>query len=103
MIVYEVNLFVRRGIEAEFRAWLDQHVREMLALPGFTGAEVMERDDPAATEGEVVLCSQYRLRDAAALDDYFRQHATAMRADGLARFGENFRAERRVLRTLANY
>ena len=103
MIVYEVNLFVRRAIEREFRAWLDAHVREILALPGFEYAEILERRDPAAVEGEAVLCVQYRLRDAAALEDYFREHAPRMRADGIARFGENFRAERRVLAPVARY
>ena len=103
MIVYEVNLFVRRAIEAEYRAWLDAHVREILALPGFTGAEVFERREPAAEDGELVLCTQYRLRDAAALADYLREHAPRLRAEGIARFGDGFRAERRVLERLAGY
>ena len=32
-----------------------------------------------------------------AFDAYLRDHAPAMRADGVARFGTRFRAERRVL------
>lgn len=103
MIAYEVTLFVQRGIEREFRAWLDDHVRAILALPGFTGAEVFEREDPAAADGEFVVCTVYRLRDADALQAYFRDHAAAMRADGVAHFGERFRAERRVLASLARY
>lgn len=102
MIVYEVNLFVRRAIEAEYRAWLHEHVREILALPGFEGAEVFERREPAPAEGELVLCTQYRLRDAAALADYLREHAPRLRADGIARFGDGFRAERRVLERIAD-
>jgi quinol monooxygenase YgiN len=100
MIVYEVNLFVRREIEAAFRAWLGPHVREILALPGFIGARVFEREDPPAAEGEVVLCTQYALRDARALEDYLRDHAARLRADGATRFGGQFRSERRVLREL---
>ena len=103
MIVDEVNLFVRRALEAEYRAWLDAHVREIVALPGFLGAEVFERREPAGADGELVLCTQYRLRDAAALADYLREHAPRLRADGLSRFGDNFRAERRVLERLAGY
>jgi hypothetical protein len=41
---------------------------------------------------------QYRLIDAAALEAYLRDHAPRLRADGVARFGERFRAQRRVLR-----
>ena len=100
MIVYEVNLFVRREIEAPFRAWLPVHVAEVIALPGFTGARLLEREQPPPEAGEVALCVQYELRDAAALEDYLREHAARMRADGIARFGDGFRAERRVLRTL---
>ena len=103
MIVYEVNLFVRKAIAAEYRVWLDAHVQEILALPGFLGAEVFERREPAPSEGELVLCTQYRLRDAAALDDYLREHAPRLRADGLARFGDGFRAERRVLEIARRY
>ena len=103
MIVYEVNLFVREGIAAAYREWLDAHVREIVALPGFTGADVFERREPAPAAGEIVLCTQYRLRDAQALEDYLREHAPRLRADGIARFGDGFRAERRVLASLANY
>ena len=103
MIVYEVNLFVRLEIAVEYREWLDAHVREIVALPGFLGAEVFERREPAAGEGELALCTQYRLRDAAALDEYLREHAPRLRADGIARFGDRFRAERRVLEASARY
>jgi len=103
VIVYEVNVFVRREIEAAYRAWLDAHVREIVALPGFEGAEVFERREPAPQDGELALCMQYRLRDAQALEDYLREHAPRLRADGLARFGDRFRAERRVMEQLAGY
>jgi quinol monooxygenase YgiN len=103
VIAYVVNLFGRGDVAAAFREWLDGHVREIVALPGFLGAEVFERRDPAGPADELALCVQYRLRDAAALEDYFREHAPRMRADGLARFGEKFRAERRVLASLARY
>ena len=103
MIVYEVNLFVPRAIDAEFRAWLDAHVREIVALPGFEGAQVLERVEPAPAPDELVFCTQYRLHDDAALADYLREHAPRLRADGIARFGDRFRAERRVLRAGASY
>ena len=103
MIVYEVNLFVQRAIEAEFRAWLDPHVREIIALPGFIGAEVFDRLDPPGPAGELVLCTQYRLQDEAALTAYLRDHAPRLRADGIERFGQRFRAERRVLTLGAGY
>ena len=96
-VVYEVNIDLDAGIEAEYRAWLVGHVAEIVALPGFTGAAVFDVVDPAA-EGRVGICMQYRLRDQAALQAYLEQHAPRLRADGIARFGDRFRATRRVLR-----
>jgi nicotinamidase-related amidase len=103
VIVNEVNLFVARANEAEYRAWLDAHVREIVALPGFAGAQVYERLEPAPAADEVVFCTQYRLHDETALADYLREHAPRLRADGIARFGDRFRADRRVLRAGASY
>lgn len=97
MVIYEVNLDIDAAIRAEYIAWLQAHVDEILALPGFTGAQVFEIADPAPDAGRLALCVQYRLVDAAALDRYLREHAPRLRADGLARFGERFRARRRVL------
>lgn len=96
-VIYEVDLEVERAIESEYRAWLDAHVAEILALPGFLGASRFERLDPPAPEGRFALVVQYRLRDAAALDAYLAEHAPRLRADGLARFPDRFSARRRVL------
>lgn len=113
MIVYEVNLAVRPGVLHAYRAWLHDHVREILALPGFTGAtifDVLESPGSPASEpssgSEAVdapparLCVQYRLRDETALADYLREHAPRLRADGMAKFGGKFSAERRVMRVV---
>lgn len=100
--VYEVNVEHDAGIADAYRAWLDAHVREILALPGFTGASVMEVVDPAPAPGSVALCVRCRLRDAAALEAYLRDHAPRLRADGVARFGDRFRAWRRILHPLGD-
>lgn len=97
-VVYEVNLDVDAGVIDAYRGWLDAHVAEICALPGFTGAHVLEVIEPPAAAGRVSLCVQYALRDAAALEAYLDVHAARMRADGLARFGGRFNANRRILR-----
>ena len=96
-VVYEVTLRVERGIHDDFLVWLHGHVAQMLALPGFDSASLMHQLEPDAGEDGVVFCCHYRLRDQAALDDYLREHAARMRADGQARFGGRFSASRRVL------
>lgn len=101
MIVYEVNIDVDAAVAIEFRAWLHGHVAAMLALPGFTGAEVFDVVASPPDPAQSSVCVHYRLRDGAALEDYLREHATRMRADGAARFGDRIRTTRRVLRTTA--
>ncbi len=97
-VVYEVDLAIDAAIADEYRCWLDGHVREILALPGFVEARILEVLEPTPTSGEVALCVQYTLRDRAALDTYLREHAPRLRGDAIARFGEHFRAQRRVMR-----
>jgi hypothetical protein len=100
VIVYEVNLEVDRAIFSDYRAWLDEHVRSMLALPGFTSAEVFELGDAPSTPRRS-LCVQYRLAGAADLDRYLRVDAPRMRAEGETRFPGKFSASRRILQPLA--
>jgi antibiotic biosynthesis monooxygenase (ABM) superfamily enzyme len=98
-VVYEVSVEVDASIRADYLQWLEAHVAEILALPGFTGADVFEVVDPAAGDA-LGVCMQYRLVDADALATYLREHAPRLRADGVARFGTRMRARRRVMRPL---
>lgn len=98
MIVYEVELEVHHDLRDEYPAWLRGHVAQMLALPGFVDAQLLQLETDAA-EAPVFLV-QYRLRDRAALQAYFDTHAAAMRAEGLARFGDRVTARRRILQPL---
>lgn len=100
MLVYEVNLDVDTQVRDAYVAWLDAHAREIVALPGFTGARLFDVSEPAPAPGRVALCVQYTLQDEASLARYLHDDAPRMRADGLARFGGRFVATRRVLRAL---
>jgi hypothetical protein len=101
VIVYEVSLALERALAHEYLDWLREHVQQMLALPGFEQAEVFAIDATDAAAPQVELAVQYRLRDEAALTDYFTHHAADMRARGFARFGDRVHARRRVLRPVA--
>lgn len=100
---YEVTLHVAADAAADYQAWLLGHVAQMRALPGFLSASAWRQHEPAPEDGVVVFTCLYRLRDAAALDDYLREHAPRMRADGETHFGGRFRASRRVLGLLGDY
>lgn len=93
-LVYEVRLTVAPDIRREFDRWLDGHVRAMIALPGFYDARIIRADPTPDGRGRRLV--RYRLRDRAALDEYLRHHAEAMRRDGIERFGDRFSAERDI-------
>ena len=114
-VIYEVTLHARAEIADTYLAWLREHVAAMLALQGFEGAELHALDSESPAQGRVNAasvgctgagadergwCVRYRLRDRAALDGYLRDHAPRMRAEGIVRFGNKFRAERRILMPL---
>jgi antibiotic biosynthesis monooxygenase (ABM) superfamily enzyme len=97
MIAYLVELEMDAALREEYLAWLDEHARAMLALPGFTGAEILIRTEPPPPPGRFVVQAHYRLRDRAAWDGYLADHAPRMRQAGLARFGQRVRASRTLL------
>ncbi|MGD8745712.1 MAG: DUF4286 family protein, partial [Gammaproteobacteria bacterium] len=99
-VIYEVTLHAEPSIQAEFDAWLEGHVREMLALPGFLEAGLYRSEDPGS--GRILRTVHYVLRDREALDAYFREHADQMRSRGIERFGEDFSASRRILESVEN-
>ena len=97
-VIYEVTVHARAAIAEAYLAWLRGHIELILTLPGFEAAELHALDAESADERS--WCVRYRLRDRDALDGYLRDHAPLMRADGIARFGDGFRAERRILTPL---
>jgi hypothetical protein len=94
-VLYEVNLDADAAIEQPFDTWLRDHIADVLQFEGFVSAEIF--DDAGAAAGRVRRTVQYRLRNRTALDAYLRDHAPAMRQDGIDKFGDRFFAERRVL------
>ena len=98
VIEYEVSLDVDAAIADDYLAWLHAHVDEILALPGFIGANILSLD--VEEPGRRAWCVRYRLTDRSALEAYFREHAARMREDGVRRFGGAFRASRRILSPL---
>ena len=106
-VIYEVTLHAKAEIAEAYLAWLREHIAQMLALPGFEAAELdaLIEDSGSGTvecagAAERGWCVRYRLRDRAALDAYLREHAPRMRNEGIARYGDAFRAQRRIMTPL---
>jgi hypothetical protein len=99
MIIYEVNIEVEPSVVEEYRAWLDQHIEEILLIDGFDYA-IWSVD----VEGEGTrFVVHYYLRDRASLDRYLEEHAPRLREDGVQRFGARFSARRRVMEIVREY
>jgi hypothetical protein len=94
-VIYEVECRLDPSIAEAFDAWLPEHIRQVLACEGFTGAEIQAPTEAAPGQA-VVRRTQYRLKDQAALERYFEQDAPRLRADA-AGFGDKATFTRRVL------
>jgi len=95
-VIYEVNLDIDAGIYQTFRDWLQTHIQEMLTIPGFETAKVyqpLDNDDSSCEQ----LCIHYLLTNKKHLENYFKNDAQRMRQDALQRFGDKFKANRRIL------
>lgn len=98
-VIYEVNLDVSPQVARDFEPWLQDHVRQMLALEGFRSASVFRvRDESEREESPRHRYTvQYLMEDQAALDRYLASDAPRMRQEGLQRFGQHLLASRRIL------
>ena len=100
MIVYEVRIEVEAGIAEAYHEWLVPHVHEIIAIPGFTGAELFREDGDGT---HAVFTVRYHLDSRDALETYLRERAPRLRAEGEARFGTRFRASRRVMELVRRF
>lgn len=85
MIAYTVTAELPTPAAREaYLAWLAEgHVDQVVEAGALTGA-VIRIDDPAEP---VRVETRYLFAERDDLDRYLRDHAPALRADGLARFG----------------
>ncbi len=100
MIVYEVRAEVEAEVAEAYRHWLEPHIREILAIPGFMHAELHAED---GGDGRAVWTVRYHLESRDALEQYLADHAPRLRAEGLARFGGRFTATRRVMELVQKF
>lgn len=100
MTIYEVSIQIDAERAADYRAWLANHVRELLALPGFVEARVFEVEADEPDPARFGLVVHYVLENHLALQHYLQQHAPAMRAKADEHFAGRYSASRRVLNPL---
>ncbi len=95
-LIYEVECQLEPDIVADYDAWLPGHVRDVLACPGFHGANIEISEMPSGERQRRRV--RYRVESVAALDHYLENHATRMRTETAQRFGGRVHCERRVFK-----
>lgn len=93
MVIYEVNLDIKPRAYNDFVIWLQGHMAELIAMPGFQKAIVYK--DQVNPYG---LSVQYHLINMEALDHYSTHHAPRLKAEGEQKFPDLFTATRRILK-----
>ncbi len=93
--IYEVKVEVDESIAEEYLLWLKTHIADIVAQAGFTKAELFTlTETPPNTRSWV---THYHSKSREQVDSYMKNLAPHFRADGINRFGNRFRAERRIL------
>ena len=100
MVIYEVNLEIRKPIKEAFVHWLDSHIKKMLCFDGFKYAKVYRlwpSDEETLHPESYHACIHYFVENREKLENYFIENATEMRSEALEKFGNSFTAHRRIL------
>lgn len=98
MVIYEVNLDINNEIFENFKVWLFAHVKEMVQFKGFLEAKILLENNEIKESQKITCC--YLLDSQENLDNYLKNHAPAMRQDGINKFGNKFSATRRILKVI---
>jgi len=101
MIIYNVTINIDEHVHAEWLEWMkSEHIPEMLATQKFTEAKMCK----VLVEEEMgghTYSVQYRTKDRATLDAYYRENAHSMRTKGQKRFANSFVAFRTELEIIS--
>ncbi len=93
--IYEVKVEAEEAIAEAYFGWLTEHLQEVVAAAGFSKGEIYALEGPPA--GFKAWVCHYHARHREQIESYLQKHAPRLRADGVNRFGNRFRAERRIL------
>jgi len=103
VLIYEVNLEVDEDINYKMAAYLQEHLEKMLTFNGFQTAYWYFRrpeDEENAPQDKTLWTIQYVIDNRENLEDYLANHAATMRSETIERFGDKFKATRRILTLL---
>ncbi|KYG63396.1 hypothetical protein AZI85_05020 [Bdellovibrio bacteriovorus] len=104
MVKYLVHVMVRHEVYSEYVDWLkNEHIPEMLALPGFLGAELCLRKGGNLEASSKDIKIIYSMKDEEAMKVYMTEYAMKAREKGLEKFPGQFSAQREVWLETINF
>lgn len=102
MIIYNVTANIDASIHDEWLVWIKEHIPQVLATGKFDKA-TLTRVLVEEAMGGITYSIQYRAYSREALNDYYKQDAPRLRADGLKRFADKMLAFRTELEMVDEY
>lgn len=93
--IYEVTVEVEAALEQQYWLWLKRHTSDIVNEAGFESAQIFSLD--SGKPGIVSWVTHYHAAGPAAIEHYIEHLAPKYRADGVQRFGERVRVQRRIL------
>ena len=104
MVTYIVRLTVRYEIYDEYVEWMkSEHIPDVLALPGFLGAELCLRKGGSMESSSKDIQVHYKLKDEEHMRLYMTEYALKYREKGLEKFPGQFSAQREVWLETSNF
>lgn len=91
-LIYEINISIDSAIKNEFNSWLVGHMIEVNKMGCFEGYERYHLKD---NNCEIII--HYFAKDLAMLNNYLENQAPLLREEAIRKFGDKFKAVRRIL------
>lgn len=98
MVVYEVVATVKAERAAEWHAWIIPHIQEVVDTGCFVTSELEKIIDPPSSD--VIFRVRYHSTSMQLIERYLSEHAPALRAAGIERFGEDVKTQRTIAEQL---
>ncbi|WP_417290702.1 DUF4286 family protein [Corallibacter sp.] len=102
MIIYNVTANIDDSIHNEWLNWIKNHIPLVLATGHFSEAK-LTRVLVEEEMGGLTYSIQYRAKSREDLDAYYKNHADALRQDGLKRFADKMLAFRTELEVIDEF
>ena len=96
MMLYEVNLKIKKEAGEAFLKWLPGHMERVLKAEGFSKASLFHEEKNEEESDDLKLTVFYKVKNREDLESYFKGYALEMREEGLSAFPGQFEASRRI-------